>query len=178
MSNEPELIEVEAFERVDVATGAALLRVAARIPPETDLSSPPILVIDDGEQRHQLDPLPSPPGQPGALRAAYSARVALLDAGAVVFALELSDGQAVELPSPTVRERPHGIAASQQGAGPAVQAPSELGEERRLRVAAERRAESRRHAITELERRLLEEEELRAEAEQRLRTLGPRPRRR
>src|SRR5436309_2309567 len=92
--------ELEGFERVDATAERALLRVNARM--GGNGGSPPALVVDDGQQLHRLTPLPSPPGEPGALRAAYSAPVALL-AGRTAFALELASGEMVDLPAPARR---------------------------------------------------------------------------
>src|SRR5262249_20272746 len=154
VSDEPT-IELEQFERIEAAPDRALLRVAARPDARRAGNGPPTLVIDDGARLHRLAPLPAPADPTGLMRAAYSAPVALLQ-GRTACALELGGGAVVDLPAPTRRARRAAWRETQNGAPfapPATRGEleSDLVEERKLRDEAERRAEARRHAITELE---------------------------
>jgi chromosome segregation ATPase len=162
-----ELVE---FEQVEAAPGTALLRVAGR--PAAELPTGQLtLVIDDHGAEHRHEQLPALPGPPGLIRAAFSAPLEHVGPGAT-FALELPDGQLVRLPAP-VRRRAALSAIPAQGAPvPGSDAAhqtrpgaEESGPEPSRLVEAERRAESRRLAIAELERRLQSERERRSAAE-------------
>lgn len=167
MSAAASFIELQGFEQVEATPGTALLRVVVRL---TDGAVPgelPRLLIDDGARVHRLRPLPSPRDGSGVLRAAYSAQTSLL-AGRTAFALEFSEGNVIDLPAPTPRRPRSSDRTAQPAPQPAPRhaaARAELLEERRLRADAERRAEARRHAIDELERRLQTAQDRCAEAE-------------
>jgi chromosome segregation ATPase len=158
-----ELVE---FEQVEAAPGTALLRVAGR-PAPAMAAGQLTLVIDDDGAEHRHEQLPALPGPPGLIRAAFSAPVEHVGPGAS-FSLALPDGQLVRLPAPVRRRAAlsalpgHSAAASTPVSGPAAEEPTH--EPTRL-VEAERRAESRRLAIAELERRLQGERERRSAAE-------------
>ena len=139
-------IELEEFELVEAAPGTALLRIAARSshPPS---GQPPRLVVDDGRAGHRVGPLPAPPDPAGRLRIAYSVSSELLSNAR--FWLEFADGSALALPEPRRRRRL------------ARQSPTP----RRPGDEAAWRAEARRTAIAELERRIRSERARRQEAE-------------
>jgi len=158
-----QLIE---FEQVEAAPGTALLRVAAR-PASTAGVGSLTLVITNGEHLYRHEQLPALPGPADLIRAAFSAPLEHVANGAT-FALELPDGEVVRLPAPARRRAAHGMPPSPvpgAGATPPVSGPAaeEPGPSRL--VDAERRAESRRLALSELERRLESERERRAAAE-------------
>jgi chromosome segregation ATPase len=164
---EPEAqFQLIEFEQVEAAPGTALLRVAAR-PSRTTGVGPLTLVITNGERVYRHEQLPALPGPPDLIRAAFSAPLEHVANGAT-FALELPGGEVVRLPAPARRRAAFAMpAASVSGAaatppvsGPAAEEPGPS----RL-VEAERRAESRRLALSELERRLQSERERRAAAE-------------
>lgn len=102
MTDRPSPIELEEFELIHSAPGAALLRVTARIP----FWAPrhPTLLIRDETRVHRLRPLPLPREPEGWLRAAYSVRTAVLERNPS-FALELSQGAVISLPEPRGRLR-------------------------------------------------------------------------
>jgi chromosome segregation ATPase len=158
-----ELVE---FEQVEAAPGTALLRVAGRPSPEMPAGQLS-LVIDENGTEHRHEQLPALPGPPGLVRAAFSAPLDHVGPGAT-YALALPDGRLVRLPAP-VRRRAAlssaadpGAAAKSPASGPATE---ESAHESSRLVEAERRAESRRLAIAELERRLQSERERRSAAE-------------
>ena len=158
-----ELVE---FEQVEAAPGTALLRVAGRPSPEMPAGHLS-LVIDDNGIEHRHEQLPALPGPPGLVRAAFSAPLDHVGPGAT-YALALPDGHLVRLPAPARRRAAlssapdHGAAAKSPVSGPATE---ESARESSRLVEAERRAESRRLAIAELERRLQSERERRSAAE-------------
>ena len=158
-----QLIE---FEQVEAAPGTALLRVAAR-PASTAGVGPLTLVITNGEHLYRHEQLPALPGPADLIRAAFSAPLEHVANGAT-FALELPGGEVVRLPAPARRRAAHGMPPSPvsgAGATPPVSGPAaeEPGPSRL--VEAERRAESRRLALSELERRLESERQRSAAAE-------------
>ena len=158
-----QLIE---FEQVEAAPGTALLRIAARSS-STAGAGPLTLVITNGEHLYRHEQLPALPGPADLIRAAFSAPIEHVADGAT-FALELPGGEVVRLPAPARRHAALGTPpapVSGAGATPPVSGPAaeEPGPSRL--VEAERRAESRRLAISELERRLESERERRAAAE-------------
>lgn len=156
-----ELVE---FEQVEAAPGTALLRVSGRPAPDM-VSGSLTLVIDNGGTVHRHEQLPALPGPPGLIRAAFSAPHEHVGPGAT-YSLELPGGAIVRLPAPA-RRRPALSAVqggSGSGAGASHHAEESAAEASRL-VEAERRAESRRLAIAELERRLQSERERRSVAE-------------
>jgi chromosome segregation ATPase len=158
-----ELVE---FEHVEAAPGTALLRLAAR-PSPTMGPGPLILVITDGDIQHRHEQLPALPGPPGLIRAAFSAPLNHVAPGAS-YSLELPNGEVVRLPAPSRRRPALGTPAPTVAGAAATpvasEPPAEDHEQSRL-VEAERRAESRRLAISELERRLQSERERRSAAE-------------
>src|SRR5579875_865508 len=144
-----ELVE---FEQVEAAPGTALLRVSGR--PAADMVSGALtLVINDAGTEHRHQQLPALPGPPGLIRAAFSAPHEHVGPGST-YSLALPDGAIVRLPAPARRRAalsgshgPSGTAHHHGGAEESATDSSRL-------VEAERRAESRRLAIAELERRL------------------------
>ncbi|HWD69743.1 MAG TPA: hypothetical protein VG293_06070 [Solirubrobacteraceae bacterium] len=162
---EPQFELVE-FEQVEAAPGTALLRVAGR--PASGMPAGQLtLVIDDHGAEYRHEQLPALPGPPDLVRAAFSAPLEHVGPGAS-YALALPDGRLVRLPAPARRRAAlstapaSGAAARQPVSGPAAEEP---GHESSRLVEAERRAESRRLAIAELERRLQGERERRSAAE-------------
>ena len=162
-----ELVE---FEQVEAAPGTALLRVAGR-PTPAMTAGQLVLVIDDNGTEHRHEHLPALPGPAGLIRAAFSAPLEHVGTGAT-FALALPDGQTVRLPAPARRRAAlssvptHGSATSTPpGSDTAHRAAEEPAQASSRLVEAERRAESRRLAIAELERRLQGERERRSAAE-------------
>jgi chromosome segregation ATPase len=162
-----ELVE---FEQVEAAPGTALLRVAGRPAPEMTAGQL-VLVIDDNGTEHRHEQLPALPGPAGLIRAAFSAPLEHVGTGAT-FSLALPDGQTVRLPAPARRRAAlsavpaHGSAtATPPGSDPAHRGAEEPAQASSRLVEAERRAESRRLAIAELERRLQGERERRSAAE-------------
>jgi chromosome segregation ATPase len=158
-----QLIE---FEQVEAAPGTALLRVAAR-PSATTGVGTLTLVITNGEHLYRHEQLPALPGPADLIRAAFSVPLAHISNGAT-FVLELPGGEVVRLPAPARRRAPLGMPPSPvagAGATPPVSGPAaeEPGPSRL--VDAERRAEARRLALSEVERRLESERERRAAAE-------------
>src|SRR5271165_6082868 len=171
------------FEQVEAAPGTVLLRVAARAAASVG-SGTLTLVTTDGGGEHRHEQLPALPGPPGLIRAAFSAPLETVGLDAT-FALTLPDGTVVSLPSPTRRHNtPSAAPAPAEGSEPSAPSPSEPSEsspspsessaspsasaersEPSRLVEAERRAESRRLAITELENRLQAERERRTTAE-------------
>jgi hypothetical protein len=102
------------FEHVAVGPSVVLLRVNGRSSrPRPSPGWRPALIADHGSGPERFDALPSPPDAEGVLRAAYSVPAALITAGAR-FALELQDGETVELgtPAPGTPRRPSGDAAA------------------------------------------------------------------
>jgi len=157
-----QLIE---FEQIEAAPGTALLRIAAR-PASTTGAGPLTLVITNGEHLYRHEQLPALPGPADLIRAAFSAPLEHVANGAT-FALELPGGEVVRLPAPARRRAALGVPSLVSGAGATPPASGPAAEEpgpSRL-VEAERRAESRRLALSELERRLQSERERRAAAE-------------
>ena len=134
--NARSAIELTEFEQIEAGPGTVLLRVAARAADASVAGERPVLVITDRGRIQRLTALPAPPDPAGVLRAAFSAPVALVES-ASRFSLELAGGSTLDLPAPSARRR-----------------LDELAQERRLRKAAEQRAEARRRAIDELELRL------------------------
>ena len=125
--------ELVDFEQVEAAPGTALLRVSGRPAGELHVGHLWLVIDDDGGAEHRYEQLPALPGPPGLLRAAFSAPLDHLGAGAS-FSLELPDGQLVRLPAPARRS----TALSATPAPPEGPAVSEL--ERRLRSERERRS--------------------------------------
>ena len=124
-------------------------------------------MITNGEHLYRHEQLPALPGPADLIRAAFSAPLEHVANGAT-FALELHGGELVRLPAPARRRAALGMPPSPvsgAGATPPVSGPAaeEPGPSRL--VEAERRAESRRLALSELERRLESERERRAAAE-------------
>ncbi len=158
-----ELVE---FEQVEAAPDTALLRVAGRPTPDM-LAGQLTLVIDDHGSEHRHEQLPALPGPAGLIRAAFSAPLEHVGPGAT-YALALPDGRLVRLPAPARRRAalsaipPPAPAATSPVSGSAAE---EAGHEPSRLIEAERRAESRRLAIAELERRLQSERERRSAAE-------------
>jgi hypothetical protein len=136
-------IELEEFEQIDAAPGTALLRVAVRVTSGTASFARSALLVDDGTRIHRLDPLPAPADPHGVLRAAYPAALELVG-GRPTFALELSDGSTLDLPTPTRRRAR--VARPQPSLAPAAgrrdEDRAELLHERSLREEAERRGEA------------------------------------
>lgn len=126
--------ELKDFEHVEAIPGRALLRIAAA--PTFEPSGTTLIV--DGDTR--IPPLPAPPGGPGVARVAFSLP-AELTAGARNYALELSSGDVVDLPTPSHR---HTARMSLAGAGLSGPAPAPAGP---VDVGSA-------DLITELERRL------------------------
>jgi hypothetical protein len=158
-----ELVE---FEQVEAAPGTALLRVSGRPTPDM-VSGALTLVIDNGGTVHRHEQLPALPGPPGLIRAAFSAPHEHVGPGAT-YSLALPGGKLVRLPAPARRRA--ALSASPGGSGSGgVLGSHRHGEESAAEssrlVEAERRAESRRLAIAELERRLQSERERRSVAE-------------
>jgi chromosome segregation ATPase len=156
--------ETVEFEHVEAAPDTALLRVAAR-PSQAADTGPLTLLITDGDNHYRHEQLPALPAPAGLIRAAFSAPLSQLVAGAS-YSLELADGELVPLPAPS-RRRPAIVTPAATGAAAtpvASEPPAEENEASRL-VEAERRAESHRLAISELERRLASERERRSAAE-------------
>jgi chromosome segregation ATPase len=123
------------------------------------------LVITDGPAEHRHEQLPALPGPPDLIRVAFSAPLEHVGQGAT-FALELADGRLVGLPAPTHRRAALSMQAGSAGAAERSPASGPATEDEPSRmVEAERRAESRRLAIIELERRLQSERERRSAAE-------------
>lgn len=158
-----ELVE---FELVEAAPGTALLRVAARPWPAGLGAGGVTLVISDGPVQHRHEQLPALPGPSDLSRLAFSAPIAHVSEAAT-FALSLPDGQTVPLPAPSRRRPALSMQPGLLGAGarPGASGPPAEGHESSRLVEAERRAESRRLAVVELERRLRSERERRAAAE-------------
>ncbi len=93
-----ELLE---FEQVEAAPGTVLLRVACR--PGSDVVTDNLaLVIEDNGVKHRHEQLPTLPGPPGLVRAAFSAPLENVGEGAS-YSLALPDGQLVRLPAPVRR---------------------------------------------------------------------------
>ena len=168
MTEADSQFELVEFEQVEAAPGTVLLRVSGR--PAPSLSAGPLtLVISDERGEHRHEQLPSLPGSPDLVRAAFSAPLEDLSPGAT-YSLALPGGDLVRLPPPTPRRstRPGShadmatAAASAASAGGdssgADAASSSLAE-------AEALAESRRLAIAELEHRVQSERERRTAAE-------------
>src|ERR1700761_737742 len=150
-----ELVE---FEQVEAAPGTALLRIAAR-PSAATSAGPMTLVIGDGTTEFRHEQLPALPGPPGLIRAAFSAALDHVGRG-TTFSLAFADGTTERLPAPSRRR------AAGHSPRPS-EPPRPHGEEvesSRL-VEAERRAEARRLALAELERRLTAERERRTTVE-------------
>ena len=172
MSEADPQFELVEFEQVEAAPGTALLRVSGR--PAPSLGAGPLtLVIGDERGEHRHEQLPSLPGSPDLIRAAFSAPLEELSPGAT-YSLALPDGDLVRLPAPTprrsVRSGPQaGTAAADlstaaapgdSGAATGADEPVHSG-----LAEAEALAESRRLAIAELEHRLQTERERRTAAE-------------
>jgi chromosome segregation ATPase len=159
-----ELVE---FEQVEAAPGTALLRVAGRPAPDMPAGQL-VLVIDDNGTEHRHEQLPALPGPPGLIRAAFSAPLDHVGPGAT-FSMALPDGRIVRLPAPARRRAALSSVPGHGGAlaTPPVNGPTseEPAREPSRLIEAERRAESRRLAIAELERRLQGERERRSAAE-------------
>lgn len=149
------------FEQVEAAPGTALLRLAGRAATSVGSGSLTLITADSrGEHRHEQ--LPALPGPPGLIRAAFSAP--LEDTGPdSTYTLALPDGTLVTLPAPT--RRPNLTPAPSESDTPAATPDAGAQSEPSRLVEAERRAESRRLAITELEHRLQAEREQRSAAE-------------
>lgn len=158
MTEPGQQFELVEFEQVEAAPGTALLRIAAR-PSAATGAGPMTLVISDGSHEYRHEQLPALPGPPGLVRAAFSAALDHVGRGKT-FSLALADGTVVRLPAPSRRRA--------AGAGPrSTEPPRPRGDEveaSRL-VEAERRAEARRLALAELERRLTTERERRVTVE-------------
>ena len=162
-------IKLEEFERIEAEPGSALLRVAAKPTSEVSSDVSPTLLIENGARVDRLSPLPALPISDEMLRAAYSAPAALIGVQ-TAFALELPGGELVHLPAPVRSARriaPH--------RAPPPRLEPDRPESRRdqqLRDEAERRAQARRDAVSELERFLAERdaesELLRSELDSRL----------
>ncbi len=164
MSDEEDAFELVEFEQVEAAPGTALLRISAR-PSPTMVEGTLTLVITDGPAEHRHEQLPALPGPPDLLRVAFSAPLEHVGQDAT-FALALADGRLVPLPTPTRRRAALSIQAGSAGAAARTPASGPATEDEPTRlVEAERRAESRRLAIIELERRLQSERERRSAAE-------------
>ena len=170
MSEADSQFELVEFEQVEAAPGTALLRVSGR--PAPSLSAGPLtLVISDDRGDHRHEQLPSLPGSPDLIRAAFSAPLEDLSPGAT-YSLALPGGDLVRLPPPTPRRSTRSGSQAETTAAPtsaaaggdsstaagADAASSSLAE-------AEALAESRRLAIAELEHRLQSERERRTAAE-------------
>jgi len=113
LNNSPPAIELEGFEQIEATPGTALLRISARATGGGTAGrttrggasrGSAKLIVDDGARLHHFTPLPAPPDPPGVLRYAYSVPAAVLG-GRAAYALELSDGSTVDLPSPTAKRR-------------------------------------------------------------------------
>jgi chromosome segregation ATPase len=164
VSDEEDAFELVEFEQVEAAPGTALLRISAR-PSPTMVDGPLTLVVTDGPTEHRHEQLPALPGPPDLIRVAFSAPLEHVGQGAN-FALELADGRLVRLPAPTRRRAALSMQAGPGGAPARSTANGPVTEDEPTRmVEAERRAESRRLAIIELERRLQSERERRSAAE-------------
>jgi O-antigen/teichoic acid export membrane protein len=99
MSGAPPSIDLQRFERVETSRHTTLLRLAARVLDHAT-SAPAILVIEHGQERIRLSPVPWPPVEHGLIRTCYTIKTALLKPS-TTYALELSDDSALELPAPT-----------------------------------------------------------------------------
>ncbi len=100
MTDAWDSLAIGEFEHVAVGPSVVLLRVKGRS--SRPLPNPewrPTLIADHGSGPERFEALPSPPDAEGVLRAAYSVPSALLAAGAR-FALELQDGETIDLPAP------------------------------------------------------------------------------
>jgi hypothetical protein len=152
---EPVQFEIDEFERVSAGAGVALLRLAGRWRYSGTLElDAPTLIIEDGRGAHHLRALPGPDATSAAApngrpwRAAFSVPVELLDGSRTAFVLD-AGAAIVELPRPSEPRR----------------------SEREERYAGGRYAdevERLRGAIDELEERLAEALEARAEVEAQL----------
>jgi DNA repair exonuclease SbcCD ATPase subunit len=96
--------ELQAFEHLIATPGTALLRVLSVGPDGGDPDHRPTLLVDDGQTVHRFAALPAPADPPGTLRAAYSVPVGLLGPQST-YALELSGGTELDLPTPTPGSR-------------------------------------------------------------------------
>ncbi len=167
MSDRDTEFELLEFEQVEAAPGTALLRIAAR-PGAAIAPGPLTLVISDGPVEHRHEQLPALPGPPDMIRVAFSAPLEHVGPG-VAYALELPGGRLIRLPAPS--RRPSALTSVFQpehgpaGARPVASGPPAGGQDASRLAEAEERAESRRIAIVELERRLQGERERRAAAE-------------
>jgi chromosome segregation ATPase len=97
-------MELEEFEHVLATPGTALLRVLAHRSQRRDSDQRPTLLAGDGETVHRFAALPAPPDPSGTLRAAYPVPLLLLGPHST-YALELSGGGVVDLPTPTPGSR-------------------------------------------------------------------------
>jgi chromosome segregation ATPase len=104
LTEDPPALELEEFEQVLAAPGTALLRVLAHRPQRRDSDQRPTLLAGDGETVLRFAPLPAPADPSGTLRAAYPVPVRLLGPDST-YALELSGGGVVDLPTPTAGSR-------------------------------------------------------------------------
>lgn len=168
-------VEVERFEHVVVTTGVALLRVVGRRPraqaAPDELGA--ALIVDDGERRHRLSPLPnaamtrgSATGDEVPWRCAYPAPTDLVDTAQATFSLAFASGASVPLPSPTsaatrrpatvppvaITVRPVTEAGARRSGGDELERGLESGGQRSGGDELKRRLESERAARQTAER--------------------------
>jgi hypothetical protein len=152
-----EQFELVEFGWVAPASGPPRLRLSAQLPEPTE-NGRVTLVVGAGPTAQRELPLPSLPGPPGVLRAAFPAP----PEAAETFALEFADGTSVTLPKPS---RP----VAPPPPPPAPARPEARSDEARTLAArlssTERRAEQRRITIAELEHRLQRQRERHSAAE-------------
>src|SRR4051812_13087323 len=96
-------LDVERFERVVAPGATTLLRLTGRLSSHATVAGL-MLVVDDGRTAHRAAPLPGPRAlvADGRVEAAFAVAAAVLD-GRPAFALELADGELLDLPVPAQR---------------------------------------------------------------------------
>ena len=159
MDETPAEFELVEFEQVEAAPGTVLLRIAARPSPAV-AAQPLTLVIGTGEDEYRCAQLPSLPDPPGLIRAAFSAPLDQVGRG-VSFALELPNRTRVQLPAPSRRRTSMATATRVVNGDGTVGRPRNEDALTSRLADAESRAEARRLAIAELERRLQAERQRR-----------------
>src|SRR3954471_4263190 len=100
-------LDVERFERVVAPGATTLLRLTGRLSSHAIVADDALtLVVDDGRAAHRVAPLPGPRAlvADGRLEAAFAVAAAVVASPRPVFALELAEGELVDLPLP--EERP------------------------------------------------------------------------
>ncbi len=148
MTTRDRAFELVEFELVQAGAATVLLRVAARA--SSVVMPGRLTLVLHGPQVVRLRALPAPADEADPVRAAFPASVQALTK-VTDFLLELADGSRVQLPQPTRRAVGVAVAVA--------------GEEGSRLAEVEQRAEARRLAAIELERRLQAEQTRRAAAE-------------